>query len=169
MNIQQSVRVLGSLSYRGCVLALRADVLELLWSAHVASLFSVLLTALLQQRRNVTVSVTHFLYSAPWARADWFTARATPRPAQIWAVKVNSWVGGGISTVRLFVLTKHNSNFTALWWHLMWHPCLSLIISYCCERADCVWQITVRLWWPYCSWFTIWFRLPISHLFFFFF
>ena len=63
-------------------LAACAGVWELLWSAHVASLFSVLFSGLMRRTRNFTVSVTHFLYSD-----------GSPRPAplaQIWAGKVNA-------------------------------------------------------------------------------
>lgn len=72
------------------VAAWAADVLELLWSAHVASLFSALFSMLPAEGRNITVSVIHFLYSTPWASADWLRARATPRPVQIWAVNVKA-------------------------------------------------------------------------------
>lgn len=67
-NVSRTVALcaLGSSSLvsRGWLLVSADDVLELLWSPHVASLFSVQFSLpLLQRRRNVTVSMTHFRYS----------------------------------------------------------------------------------------------------------
>lgn len=97
-----------------CLPCVCADVLELLWSAHVASLFSVLLSVLLlRRRRNITVRVTHFLYSQPWARADWLprSSDTPPGPNMGSQGEQPSVVGGGGDfTLCLFAPANHNNN-----------------------------------------------------------